>query len=103
MTPGGSFDVEGKLEAIEGLREQASAPDLWDDQKRALDITKRLASNEQIVAKVTSLESALDDAELLLDMADEESDASAASDVASELSAILTDMDDLERESLASL
>jgi peptide chain release factor 2 len=100
VTPGGSFDVEGKLEAIEGLREQASAPDLWDDQKRALDITKRLASNEQIVAKVTSLESALDDAELLLDMADEESDASAASDVASELSAILTDMDDLERESL---
>ena len=99
-TPGGSFDVEGKLEAIEGLREKASAPDLWDDQQRALDVTRRLAGYEQIVAKVTDLESAIDDAELLLDLADEEGDEQAAADVASELGTITTDLEDLERVSL---
>jgi len=100
VTPGGSFDVEGKLEAIEDLRKKASAPDLWDNQKRALDVTKRLASHEQIVGHVMRLESSLDDAELLLQMATEESDESAAADVASELGAIATDLEDLERESL---
>ncbi|MCJ7726803.1 MAG: PCRF domain-containing protein, partial [Acidimicrobiia bacterium] len=83
-----------------GLRVQASAPDLWDDPKRALDITKRLASCEQIVAQVTGLESSLDDAELLLEMADEESDATAARDVASELESLSSELEDLERESL---
>ena len=92
--------MDGKLAAVEGLREQASAPDLWDDQKRALEVTKRLASYEQIVAQVTGLEAALDDAELLLDMADEESDAKAASDVVADLGGLATELEDLERESL---
>jgi len=100
VTPGGSFDVEGKLDAIEVLRVRASAPDLWDDQKRALDVTKRLAAHEQIVGHVTRLESSLDDAELLLEMAAEESDDSAAADVDSELGSISADLEDLERESL---
>ncbi|MBU1494829.1 MAG: peptide chain release factor 2, partial [Actinobacteria bacterium] len=94
------LDVDGKLAAIAGLRVEASAPDLWEDQKRALEVTRRLASCEQIVAEVTRLESALDDAELLLEMAAEESDESAAANVGTELEALSTDLEKLERESL---
>ncbi len=63
-------------------------------------MTKRLASHEQIIAKVVRLESSLDDAEVLLELANEESDPSAAADVAAELAAIDTELKDLERESL---
>lgn len=46
------------------------------------------------------LGSAIDDAEVLLQMANEEDDASAAADVATELTAVETELADLERESL---
>jgi len=63
-------------------------------------VTKRLASHEQIIAKVARLGSSLDDAEVLLELADEESDPSAAADVVTELAAIGAELTDLERESL---
>ena len=85
--PGGSFDVPGKLEALEGLREQAAAPNLWDDQKRAREVTRTLSRFENIVEQVDRLGAAIDDAETLLELASEEDDASAAADVVSELAA----------------
>lgn len=45
-------------------------------------------------------DASLDDAELLLDMADEEGDESAAAEVARDLAALSAEMADLERESL---
>jgi len=63
-------------------------------------VTKRLASHEQIIAKVERLDSSLDDAAVLLELANEESDSSAAADVATELDAIGVELRDLERESL---
>ena len=99
-TPGGSFDVAGKLESIEGLREQAAAPNLWDDQTRALAVTRTLARYEGIIDRVDRLAAAIDDAEVLLQLAGEESDLSAAADVLTELEAVNVDLADLERESL---
>ena len=63
-------------------------------------MTRRLAANEQIVDQVRRLESSLDDAELLLEMADEESDEAAAADVSRDLEALDAELADLERESL---
>jgi peptide chain release factor 2 len=100
VTPGGSFDVEGKLSELETLRERVSQPDLWNDQERALRITRRLAGHEAVIGRVTRLESALDDAEVLLDLADEESDDQAQAEVAAELVSIDDEMAALERESL---
>ncbi|MCB2224744.1 MAG: peptide chain release factor 2 [Actinobacteria bacterium] len=82
------------------LREEASAPDLWDDQQHALEVTKRLAAYEQVVGTADRFDASLDDAELLLDMADEEGDESAAAEVARDLAALSAEMADLERESL---
>ncbi len=99
-TPGGSFDVPGILDALPDLRTAAAAPDLWDDQSRALEVTRRLARFEGIVERVDRLSAGIDDAEVLLELADEESDSGAAADVVTELTAIDGDLADLERESL---
>jgi peptide chain release factor 2 len=99
-TPGGSFDVEGKTGALEELREAAAAPDLWDDQDRALQVTRKLSRFEGTINHVGELASKLDDAEVLLDLADEESDDAAAKEVEVELRDAEAILAKLERETL---
>ncbi|NNC75702.1 MAG: peptide chain release factor 2 [Acidimicrobiia bacterium] len=94
------LDVEARTAEIEELKELASAPDLWDDQDRALSITRKLARGEQIVNQVDSLASSLDDAEVLLDLAAEEDDAGARSEVIAELGETESTLQALERETL---
>ncbi len=98
--PGGSFDIAGKETELEELKEAASAPDLWDDQDRALQVTRKLARNEQIISHIAALESTLDDGEVLLELAVEEGDKASLDDVASELASTERTLADLERETL---
>jgi peptide chain release factor 2 len=88
------------LEALAGLREQAAAPDLWNDQQRARQVTRTLARYEGVIDRVGRLGGAIDDAEVLLEMATEEDDAAAAKDVVTELAAVESELSELERESL---
>jgi peptide chain release factor 2 len=99
-TRGGSFDVQGKADALAGLREKAAAPDLWDDQPRALQVTRTLSRYEAVIERVDRLDAAIEDAEVLLGLAGEEDDAAAAADVVTELSAVESELAELERESL---
>ena len=98
--PGGSFDVEGRTAKLAELREAVSSSDLWDDPDRALSVTRELSRHEGVIAKVDGLASQLDDAELLLEMAKDESDASAVAEVIAELKDAETTLALLERESL---
>lgn len=82
------------------MRQKAAAPDLWEDQARARAVTRRLARHEGIVDRVERLSSGIDDAEVLFDLAAEESDDSAVADVLVELEAVDVDLSELERESL---
>ncbi len=100
MMPGGSFDVAGKEAELDELKAAASAPDLWEDQARALRVTRRLAKHEQTVSQIAALEQGLDDADVLLDLAAEEGDASAVADVFSELADVEETLAQLERETL---
>jgi peptide chain release factor 2 len=99
-TPGGSFDVEGKRTALEGLRDQAGEPGLWDDQTRALEVTRTLARYEGVISQVDGLASAIDDAEVLTDLAEEEGDAATAAEVAAELGRLERELSSLERVTL---
>jgi peptide chain release factor 2 len=63
-------------------------------------VTRRLSAHETIIERIARLTAFLDDAEVLLDLADEEGDAAASSEVAAELGSIDVDLADLERESL---
>ncbi len=100
MMPGGSFDVEGKTAALDELRKSVSVPDLWDDQNRARAVTRKLARYETTITRVDQLAAALDDAGVLLEMAQEEDDAASMSEIADELVSIESNLSDLERETL---
>ena len=98
--PGGSFDVAGKEAALVELKEQASAPDLWDDQDRALEVTRTLSRHEGTIEQVATLHAALDDAEVLIELSVEEDDPTVLDDAIAELRAAETTLSRLERETL---
>ena len=98
--PGGSFDIAGKEAALVELKEQASEPGLWNDQDRALEVTRTLSRHERTIEQVATLEAALDDAEVLIELAVEEDDPSGLDDAVAELHATETTLSRLERETL---
>lgn len=98
--PGGSFDLDGKSAELVELKERASAPDLWVDPDAGRAVTRRLAQVEATLSRVGRLTSGLDDAEVLLDLADEADDMATRSEVDAELATIEKDLAGLERESL---
>ena len=100
MTPGGSFDVDGKVAEVEELRRAASAPDLWDDQVRARAVTQRLAGIEAVLERVGSLERSIEDAGVLLDLSETERDTAALAEVVAELATVGADLDRLEHAAL---
>jgi peptide chain release factor 2 len=99
-TRGGSFDVAGKEAELTELRQLAAAPDLWNNQDRAREVTQKLARYEGIIDKVGVIESRVDDAEVLFDLASEEGDAQTASEAVREVESLDGELTLLERESL---
>ncbi|MGZ5383646.1 MAG: peptide chain release factor 2 [Acidimicrobiia bacterium] len=97
---GGSFDVHQKERELSALRQEASTPELWNDPKRATEVSRKLARYEQIINKVQQTAATLDDGEVLLDLAAEEDDSAAADEVFQELVAIERELSQLELESL---
>ncbi len=96
----GFLDIETKEKELEQLREEASTPDLWDDPDRARSVSRRLARYEGLFDLVSGLTSKLDDAEVLLDLADEADDEPSRQEALAELASVSADLDKLELESL---
>jgi len=94
------LDVEGKEAELVVLREQASAPDLWNDQDNARAVTSRLARHEGTIKLVVDLDESIEDVDVLLEMALEEADKDSLTEVQSELDRLLGELSVLERESL---
>jgi len=84
------------------LEEQASAPDLWDDQAKAQQVTSRLSYVGGELTRLEKLRTRLDDAGLMLEMAQSEEDAAALADVASEAVILRKAIDELEVRTLLS-
>jgi peptide chain release factor 2 len=84
------------------LEKAASAQDLWDDQARAQDVTSRLSWISTEISRLESLRSRLDDAEVLLDLADAEDDAGSRAEVGTELVALRKAIEELEVRTLLS-
>jgi peptide chain release factor 2 len=90
-----------RLEAeIADLSEQAGAPDLWDDTEKAQKVTSALSHRQADLAKITSIASRLDDLEIMVELANEEQDQSAADDARTELASIQKLLGELEVQTL---
>ena len=84
------------------LEEQASAPDLWDDQAKAQEVTSRLSYCNSEISKLETLRSRLDDASLMLEMSESEEDPAALEEVGVEIAALRKAVDELEVRTLLS-
>ncbi len=84
-TIGKVLDLPAMESEIADLAEQVAAPDLWDDQSNATRVTGRLSALQGEVDRFTSLQGRIDDLELMVEMAREESDADALADAEREL------------------
>lgn len=96
----GFLDLETKLAELDDLREQAGSPDLWDNPDKARQVSQRLSRYESLFDKVDGLGSAIDDAEVLLELAAEAEDPDSKQEALGQLSEVAGDLDGLELESL---
>jgi peptide chain release factor 2 len=84
------------------LEQQASAPDLWDDQARAQEVTSKLSYVNGEIAKMEKLRSRLDDAQVLLELAEAENDPASLTEVGNELTGLAKAIEEIEVRTLLS-
>ncbi len=99
------LDVDGLRGRIEKLEQEASDPQLWDDQARAQKITSELSHAQGELRRVEGLRSRLDDLPVLYELAAEEDGAGASearAEADAELAALREDIEAMEVRTLLS-
>jgi len=96
----GFLDLEGKGAELDDLRSQASSSDLWDNPDRARVVGQRLARYEALFEKVQGLDTKIEDAEVLLELATEAGDDDSREEAIGFLREADSALDELEMESL---
>jgi peptide chain release factor 2 len=96
------LDLDGMRRDLAELREQAADPELWNDQDRAQQVTRRLSHLEGELGKVEGLRARLDDAGVLLELASEESDEETQGEAERELGTLRKEIEQLEVRTLMS-
>ncbi len=93
-------DLERLRRDIRDLEQQSAAPDLWDDPDAAQKVTSRLSHLGAELNRVESVASRVDDLEVLVQMAQEESDADTLAEAEAELVAVKKTVGELEVRTL---
>ncbi len=101
-TIGSVLDLDAMRKEIADLGEQVAAPDLWDDQANAQRVTGRLSVLQHDLDRFTALQSRLEDLEVMVELAAEESDADAAAETETELKRLHQSVEQLEVRTLLS-
>jgi peptide chain release factor 2 len=96
------LDVDAMRRKAADLEAQASQPDLWNDQERAQKVNSDLSYVQGDLRRVDDLHRRLDDASLLLEMAEDEDDQASRDEVESEVASLRASIDELEVRTLLS-
>ena len=96
------LDLDAMRREINGLREEAADPALWNDQDRAQGVTRRLSYLESELGKVEGLRSRLDDVQTLFELAEEMDDADTREEARRELESLGKDIEQMEIRTLMS-
>lgn len=97
-----SLDLENKKKRIEELEADMEAPGFWDNTEKSQNAMKELKALKSSFEKYDELERGLEDAKTLIEMADEENDASLIPEVENELSVFEEKLETLRIETLLS-
>jgi peptide chain release factor 2 len=94
------LDIPKMKVELADLEQQASAPDLWDDQDRAQAVTSRLSFVQGGIRKAEALRARVDDLPVMFELAEVEGDADMLAEADAELIAIQRDVAELEVRTL---
>ena len=101
-TIGQVLDLDGMRAEIADLGERVAAPDLWDDQENATRVTGRLSALQGQLDRFTELDGRIDDVEIMVQLSQEENDASTLAEADAELGKIHKAVENLEVRTLLS-
>jgi len=93
---GGVFDVAGLRARLNELEADSAAPDLWEDRERAERILREKGNVERQLGVFAAAVSQLEDAGVLLELAQEEDDAATRAEVSDRLDVIESELDAAE-------
>ena len=96
---GGIFDLAGLERRATELSEQAAAPDLWNDSKRAQEVTRE---NSRVTATINDWRTqreGVDEAQVFLELA-EEGDPEALAELKTRVTAVTETLDHLELQQM---
>jgi peptide chain release factor 2 len=94
------IDVPKLIADIRVLEEQAAEPGLWDNQEIAQRITSALSHKQALVKRVEETSNRIDDLEVLVEMANSESDSATQVEAKAELVDLQKVIGDLEVQTL---
>ncbi|WP_373604452.1 peptide chain release factor 2 [Thioalkalivibrio sp. HK1] len=92
----GYLDVETRREKLEEAKRELESSEIWSDPEKARALGRERADHERIVDTFDRLDHGLDDASMLLDLAEEESDHRAVADIDADVMALEKHLADLE-------
>jgi peptide chain release factor 2 len=95
-------EVDALKEEIEDLSDQAGAPNLWDDPAAGQKITSRLSHAQSKLQKLETLSGRIDDLEIMVELAQDESDADTLAEAGQELESLRKALEELEVVTLLS-
>jgi peptide chain release factor 2 len=96
------LDLPGLRASIVDLEAQASVPNLWDDPAAAQVITSKLSFQQGELARIETLRRRIDDAEIMLELAEDEADDSALAEAETEIESLQVAVDEMEVRTLLS-
>jgi peptide chain release factor 2 len=94
------LQIEAARARLAELEQEASRPDLWDDQEQARKVTTELAQVRDDLELVEGLEERQSELETLFELGREEGDDSVESEITSGIAALGGDLDRLELRTL---
>jgi peptide chain release factor 2 len=94
------IDIDRLRLDIAELSDQAGAPDLWNDSEHAQKVTSDLSHRQSELKRIESIESRLDDLEVLVELANAEGDQDSADEATAELESVKKILGDLEVQTL---
>ena len=96
------IDLPRLKEQLADLEQQSSAPGLWDDPENGQKVSAAMSRVRGEVERIESMDSRIDDLEVLVEMGTEEGDAETLAEAAKELTSIKQAVEKLEVRTLLS-
>ena len=93
-------DLDSLRIKIADLEKQSAAPDLWDDPEHAQQVTSSLSRANSELERVETMDSRIDDLEVLVEMGQEENDAETMAEAEKELASLQKAVGELEVRTL---